>query len=134
VLASTGIIWSDLLKNYTTFEATRGEQRLVLQALLSGPAQGQQRDLGRHANPHREAEGSEAAVHIQRRLLHASRLQTVAGRNGRIPVHRQVIKSGDKRCDQARRTDAVIHNLKLNLPALSMPRKAKLDAKLGGPM
>src|SRR5450759_2922555 len=47
----------------------RSGRTLAFQALLSGSAQGQQRDLWRDAEPHREAEGSEAPVHIERSFL-----------------------------------------------------------------
>src|ERR1035437_10397103 len=120
-------MWTDLLKNYTTFTAAGAGRTLLLQARLSGSAQRQQRDLWRDANPHREAEGSEPAVHIERSLL-----QTVPGRGASMAVHRQVIKSGDERRNQARRADAVIHNLKLYLPAVRVPSQAKFDAQLGG--
>ncbi len=75
-------------------EAARGGRTLPFQALVSGPPQGQQRDLWRDADTHREAESSEAAVHIERRLLQT----IIRGRGAAVPVHRnrQAIKSGDK--------------------------------------
>src|SRR5260370_17378632 len=88
--------------------------------------QRQQRDLRRHANPYRKAKCPKPAIHIQRRLL-----QTVASmRRDSMPVHRQPIKPSNKRRNQPSRTNAVIHNLKLNLPAMSMPSQTKLNAQL----
>src|SRR6266849_3396727 len=89
--------------------------------------QRQQRDLRRHANPYWEAERPEPAVHIERRLL-----QAVARRHrASMPIHRQPIKPGHERRNQPSRTNAMIHNLNLHLPAMSVTAKAELDAKRG---
>src|SRR6266851_551638 len=89
--------------------------------------QRQQRDLRRHANPYWKAERSEPAVHIERRFLYS----ITPGCRASMPVHRQPIKPSDKRRNQPSRTNAVIHNLNLHLPAVSVTGQAKLDAKHG---
>src|SRR5260370_25649278 len=89
--------------------------------------QRQQRDLRRYANPYWEAERPEPAVHIERRLLQA----VARRRRASMPVHRQPIKPSDKQRNQPSRTNAVIHNLYLHLPAVSVTGQAKLAAKHG---
>src|SRR5208337_960055 len=104
------LIWPDLLRNYTTLGAAGSVRNIA----FSGSSQRQQRDLGRHADPHREAERSQAPVHIERGFLYA----VACGSGASKAAHRQPIKSGDEWRDQPRRTDAVIHDLKFYLAAV----------------
>jgi site-specific recombinase XerD len=46
-----------------------------------------------------------------------------------MAVHRQMIKSGDKGREQASRADAVVHDLKLYLAAVSVTGVAEFNAK-----
>src|SRR6202167_2047355 len=83
------------------------------------PPQRQQRNLRRHADPHREAKSSQPAIHIKRSLLPGA-----GSRN------RQPIEPRHKRSNQPRRTDAVIHNLNLHLSTMRVAGQAELDPQL----
>lgn len=51
-----------------------------------------------------------------------------------MAIHWQMIKSSDEGRDQASRADAVIHDLKLDLAAVSVTGEAEFNAELGSAM
>src|SRR6266403_3395122 len=109
------------MRNYTTSGGRRGPAQVA----FSGSSQGQQRDLWRDADAHRKAESPEAAVHIERSFVSA----VSRGRGFGMTIHRQIVESRDERRDQSSRTDAVIHDLELDLPAMGVAGEAEFDAE-----
>src|SRR5262249_38152229 len=81
-------------------------------------AQCKQRDFWFHAEPRWNANGSQPTIYVQLCVRYAA-------------IHRQRIPASDKAGHKTRRTDAVIHNLHLQLPSVGMTGKAELDSQFG---
>ena len=108
------------MRNYTTSGGRRGPAQVA----FSGSSQGQQSDLGRDADAYREAESSQAAVHVERGFVSAVR----RGRGFGMTIHRQMVESGDEWRDQASRAYAVIDDFEFYLSTMRVAGKAEFDA------
>ena len=113
------------MRNYTTSGGRQGPAQVA----FSGSSQGQQRDLWRDADAHRKAESPEAAVHIERSFVSA--VSRVRGFG--MTIHWQIVEPRNEWRNQPSRTDAVIHDLELDLPAVCVSGKAELDAEFRSP-
>src|SRR5579863_7894144 len=96
-------------------------------------AQGEERDLRRHAEANGRADGAETAIDVERgRLARGCAGPSVLVPERRPYTQRPLVQARDIRREELRRAEAMIEDLDAHLAAMGMPGELQLDAELGG--